>query len=86
MGGEDVKEFDNRVKKALNFIIEDAKELDTIAIVTHGGVHRSIFKNILNIDRKIEGIEDVATTILDYNNGEFHIIEMKGIKLEEKRK
>ncbi|MCI8999805.1 MAG: histidine phosphatase family protein [Clostridia bacterium] len=86
LGGEDVKEFDNRVKKALNFIIEDAKELDTIAIVTHGGVHRSIFKNILNIDRKIEGIEDVATTILDYNNGEFHIIEMKGIKLEEKRK
>ena len=51
--------------------------------MTHGGVHRSIFKNILNINKKIEEIDDVATTILEYNNGKFEIIETKGIKFGE---
>ncbi len=83
LGGEDIGEFDHRVKKAIYSIIEDAKGLNTIAIVTHGGVHRSVFKNILDINRKIEEIDDVAITILDYDNGEFNIIETRGIKLGE---
>lgn len=83
LGGEDIKEFDNRVEKAINSIIKDSEGLSAIAIVTHGGVHRSIFKNILNVNKKIEGIDDVAITVLDYHNGEFNIIETKGIKLGE---
>ncbi len=83
LGGEDIEEFDKRVKEAINFIIRDSQGLDSIAIVTHGGVHRSIFKNILNINKKIEEIDDVATTILEYNNGKFEIIETKGIKFGE---
>lgn len=83
LGGEDIKEFDNRVEKAINSIIKDSEGLNAIAIVTHGGVHRSIFKNILNVNKKIEGIDDVAITVLDYHNGEFNIIETKGIKLGE---
>lgn len=53
LGGEDIEEFDKRVKEAINFIIKDSEGLNSIAIVTHGGVHRSIFKNILNINKKI---------------------------------
>ena len=83
LGGENIEEFDNRVKKAIQFIIKDSEGLSSIAIVTHGGVHRSIFKNILNVNKKIEGIDDVAITVVDYNNGEFNIIETKGIKLGE---
>ncbi len=83
LGGEDIKEFDKRVKEAINFIIKDSEGLKTIAIVTHGNVHKSIFKNILNVDRKIEEIDDVATTILEYNNGKFEIIETRGIKFGE---
>lgn len=83
LGGENIQEFDNRVNKAIQFIIKDSEGLSSIAIVTHGGVHRSIFKNILNVNKKIEGIDDVAITVVDYNNGEFNIIETKGIKLGE---
>lgn len=83
LGGENIKEFDDRVKEAINFIIEDSKRLKTIAIVTHGNVYKSIFKNILNVDKEIEKIDDVATTILEYNNGKFEIIKTKGIKFGE---
>lgn len=83
LGGEDIKEFDKRVKEAFDFIIKDSEGLNSIAIVTHGGVHRSIFKNILHLNRKIEKIEDVATTILEYENGKINIIETRGIELGE---
>ena len=83
LGGEDIEKFDERVKEAINSIMRDSKGLDAIAIVTHGGVHRSIFKNILNISKKIDEIDDVATTILEYNNGKFEIIETIGIKFGE---
>lgn len=83
LGGENIEEFDKRVKEAIDFIIRDSQGLDAIAIVTHGGVHRSIFKNLLNINKKIDEIDDVATTILEYNNGKFEIIETKGIKFGE---
>lgn len=33
--------------------------------------------------RHSESIDDVATTILEYNNGEFKIIETRGIKFGE---
>ncbi len=83
LGGEDIKEFDNRVKGAIHSIIKESEGLNTIAIVTHGNVHKSIFKNILNVNRKIEKIDDVSITTLDYNSDKFSIIEMKGIKLGE---
>ncbi len=81
LGGENIEEFDNRVKRAINSIVEESKGLNTIAIVTHGNVHKSIFKNILNVNRKIEKIEDVAITILNYENEKFTIIDTIGIEL-----
>lgn len=86
LGGENVNNFDVRVKNAINSIIKDSEGLDTIAIVTHGGVYRSIYKNMFNINKKIEEMEDLATTILEYNNGAFTIVDTKGIELGEKIK
>lgn len=83
LGGEDIEKFDNRVKRGIKDILNDSQGLNTIAIVTHGGVHRSIFRNILNENRKIEGLEDVSITTLEYNNGEFSVLETKGITFEE---
>ncbi len=83
LGGEDIKEFDKRVKEAIEFIIKDSEGLNTIAIVTHSGVHRSIFKNILKVNKKIEKIDDVSTAILEYDNGKFNLIETRGIQFGE---
>ena len=86
LGGEDISEFDNRVQNGINSIIKDSKNLNLncIAIVTHGGVYRSIFKNIFNVNKKLEKTEDLATTSLDYDNGKFNILETKGIEFGEK--
>lgn len=84
LGGEDIGEFDNRVKDAIQEIIEKSKNFNTIAIVTHGSVHKSIFSKILKIDKKIEKMEDLATTVLDYDAGRFDIVETRGIQFEKK--
>ena len=85
LGGEDVSEFDSRVQNGIDLIIEDSKklDLDCIAIITHGGVYRSIYKNMLNVNEKLEGMEDLATTVLEYANGKFNICDTKGIEFEE---
>ncbi len=83
-GGEEIIDFDTRVKDAINEIINNSKEYNTIAIITHGGVYRSIFKNILNINKKIVGIEDLATTTINYIDGKFIIENVDGVVYGEK--
>lgn len=83
LGGEDINKFDKRVEEGITEIISKSKELNTIAIVTHGGVYRSIYKNILRVDKKLEQIDDLAITELKYNNGKFEIINKQGIVFGE---
>ncbi len=80
-GGESVENFDNRVRNAFSFITNNS--YNTIAIVSHGGVFRSVYKNILNQSKKILEIADVATIEIEYDNGEYSIISMNGIELEK---
>ena len=84
LGGEDINEFDKRVEEGMREIISKSKELKAIAIVTHGGVYRSIYKNILKVYKKIEEMEDLATTELTYDDGKFEIRNKKGILFGEK--
>lgn len=84
LGGEDINKFDKRVEEGMREIISKSKELNTIAIVTHGGVYRSIYKNILKVNKRIEKMEDLATTELAYDDGKFEIINKKGILFGEK--
>lgn len=86
LGGEDIGEFDERVRKAMNCIVKDSEGLNTIAVVTHGNVHKSIFKNVLNVNKKIDKIDDVAITTINYNDSKFEILETKGIKFGENKK
>lgn len=83
LGGEDINEFDKRVEEGITEIISKSKELNTIAIVTHGGVYRSIYKNILKVGKKLDQMDDLATTELKYNNGKFEIINKQGIVFGE---
>ena len=83
LGGEDINEFDKRVEEGITKIISKSKELNTIAIVTHGGVYRSIYKNILKVDKKLDQMDDLATTELKYNNGKFEIINKQEIVFGE---
>ncbi len=81
-GGETVENFDNRVKKAFNYIV--SQNYKTVAIVTHGGVFRSLYKNILNKDEYIADILDVGTIVLNYNDGVFNIESMSGVIFNKK--
>ncbi len=78
-GGEQVEEFDNRIKKAFDYIIK--QNYNKVAIITHGGVFRSVYKNILKRNEKIFEIEDVATIEMEYDNNAFNIIKISGIKI-----
>lgn len=78
-GGELVQEFDARIKGAFNYISE--QNYKTIALVTHGGVFRSVYKNLLNKSNKIVEIEDVATIEIEYENDMFSIVNMNGIEI-----
>ena len=77
LGGEDVDQFDARVKDAFDYIAKRGG--DTVAAVTHGGVFRSVYQNILGQPEKILEIDDAACIEIDYNNGEFKIAKMDGI-------
>jgi broad specificity phosphatase PhoE len=79
-GGEPIEEFDKRIKNGFNYLI--SKNYNTIAIVTHGGVFRSVYKNILNKSEKILEIEDVATIEIEYANETFNILNTKGIEID----
>ncbi len=79
-GGESIQSFDDRVKSAFDYLTN--QDNSVIAVVTHGGVFRSVYKNILNKSEKILEIEDVATIEINYENGFFSIENMTGIITE----
>lgn len=80
MGAEAKEEFDERVRGALLAVATDAQEngYQTVAVVTHGNVTRSIYQKILCFDKKIE-LELLARTIIDYENGDFLLIKKDGV-------
>ena len=79
-GGEEVAEFDNRIKSAFQYVV--SQDNDIIVIVTHGGVFRSIYKNILNQSEKIQDMDDCATIEINYEKGIFSIVSMSGTIIE----
>lgn len=79
-GGEKVEDFDNRIKRAFDYIIK--QNYQKIAIVTHGGVFRSVYKNMLHRKEKITEIDDVATIEMEYDKNGFKIVDISGIEIE----
>ena len=79
-GGESVETFDFTVKKSFEYIVN--QNIDIVGIITHGGVFRSVYKNILNKEEKILEIEDAAIIEIDYKDGRYNVNELTGIELE----
>lgn len=83
LGAEPIPDFDTRVKEGLLWVVEDAmkKGFEKIAVVTHGNVTRSIYKNILGIKGKVD-LELLALTYLEYKNNEFILEKYDGITIK----
>jgi broad specificity phosphatase PhoE len=76
--GEDYESFGKRVRAALAKI--EAGEYSDIAVITHGGPIRYIFREILK-QGDIE-IGDCAYAKLSNDNGAYALLERDGIKLK----
>ena len=76
--GEDYESFGQRVRGALQTI--DTGEYSTVAVVTHGGPIRYIFREILK-KGEIE-IGDCAYTLVSSTDGSYVLHEHDGITLE----
>lgn len=84
LGAEPVAEFDLRVKNALIAVVDDAvaKGYETIAIVTHGNVTRSIYKNVLGVKGKVD-LDLLAITRINVDNHIFTIESSSGITIKD---
>jgi broad specificity phosphatase PhoE len=81
-GGEMPDALDKRVQGTMESIVSKSKGLKTIGIVTHGGVLRSIFWNILKDKRKIKDVADMAHAEVNYENGKYTLIKTEGFDFE----
>jgi broad specificity phosphatase PhoE len=80
VGAESKEEFDVRVRAAFTRIIEESGDHDTIGIVTHGNVTRSIYQNIINVDGKVE-LKLLAITVIDYSPSSIKIERNEGVEI-----
>ena len=80
-GAEPLEDFDNRVKSAINDIFYNAAASSIICIVTHGNVIRSIYKNILGVDGKVE-LGHLAITEIEWENSHALICSSNGVNVE----
>lgn len=82
LGAEPVSEFDKRVKQGMLDIVKDAKQnsYNTIAVVTHGNVTRSIYKNILKVNGKVD-LDLLAVTYINYKH-KFVLESNKGVEIK----
>ena len=81
-GGEPRDEFDARVKDAFGQVIKDAEGLSVVGIITHGGVTRSIYRNILKVEGEIK-LDHLALTVINYIPAVIEIESMEGVRIEK---
>lgn len=80
LGAEPVDIFDDRVRIAMYDIINDAmmNGYKSVAVVTHGNVTRSIYKNLLHYQAKI-GLDLLARTWISFDNDMFIVYKREGV-------
>ncbi len=80
LGAEPKIELNRRVRDALISIAMDALKNDyqSVVIVTHGNVTRSIYQEILNYKKKID-LDLLAKTVIEYENGTFSLVSKEGV-------
>jgi broad specificity phosphatase PhoE len=78
-GAEEYASFQKRITAALDtFSKEPAKK---IAVVTHGGPIRLIFRDILKLG-EIE-VDDCAFSVIEAANGQYALLEKNGIEVKQ---
>ena len=81
VGAEALEDFDKRVKSAMNDIVNNASTLNSICIVTHGNVIRSIYKNILGIDGRVS-LDHLAAIEIEWEGLRASICSSNGVTVE----
>lgn len=74
-GGEAYTAFRQRIINALDAITRESA--DKVAVVTHGGPIRVVFREVL--DRGEIDVSDCGFAVLEAKNGNFRLVEQKGI-------
>ena len=81
IGGDDENLVKLRIEKALNEIVENARDKDNILVITHGAFLINIFKYITNkkilpsSDKHKHPIPNCSVSIINYDNGLFSAIK-----------
>ena len=81
LGDESISEFDSRVREAFEACTQAEDNAETIGIVTHGNVTRSLYRNILGITGKVELGLLAVTVIIEKEEG-LEIESMDGVSVE----
>lgn len=79
-GAESHDHFSRRVENAFNQITE--KPFDTIAIISHGGVIKCLFREVLK-KGELNDLANCAIIELEKNGEDFEIIKMDGTSLKK---
>jgi SAM-dependent methyltransferase len=77
-GAELYDDFENRIIETFKKLSE--QDYKTIAIISHGGPIHCFFREIL--EKELEHLGDCAIIELDYNNGQYQIINMDNAELK----
>jgi len=81
-GAEPRDVFDARVKAAFEAVARDSSHIRLVAIVTHGNVIRSLFRNVLEVRGKVE-LDLLAQVRLGVEDGDFSLLSREGITIED---
>ncbi len=77
-GAEEYKSFQQRITSALEAVSEEPSE--RIAVITHGGPIRLIFRDILKLG-EIE-VRDCAYAAINASGGNYKAVELEGIQIK----
>lgn len=80
-GAEEYAPFQKRIVAALETVSKESAE--KVAVVTHGGPIRLIFRDILKLGEV--DVEDCAYAVLEVSNGEYKLLEKNRINIREQK-
>ena len=80
-GAEEYEPFQKRITNALESLRRE--QADKIAVVTHGGPIRLIFRDVLNLG-EID-VDDCAYAILETSNDNYKLLDKSGITVKEQK-